>query len=112
MIKKLIIIMIFTFICSIFIIGCDSNPNNSTTKDKEIKDPYYCDAPSDCEIKDIHNCCGYYPRCVNKDYIPDIEAVKKKCIENDIVSICGYPEISECRCIENSCKSMQEELIV
>jgi hypothetical protein len=27
---------------------------------------YSCRTDSDCEIKDIHNCCEYDPKCVNK----------------------------------------------
>jgi hypothetical protein len=73
---------------------------------------YICNIDSDCVVKDVHNCCGYFPRCVNKDYIPDIEAVERKCQEEGIMDICGYPEITHCKCIENTCKSMHGDSIV
>ncbi len=74
--------------------------------------PYYCEKDADCEIKDVHNCCGYYPRCVNVDFEPDIEAVKLECEEQGSFGICGYPEITHCECIDNQCKSMQDGQVV
>ena len=74
--------------------------------------PYFCSIDSDCVVKDVHNCCGYYPRCVNKDYVPDIEAVKRECQNKGGASVCGYPDITHCRCIENICRSMQGDSIV
>lgn len=90
----------------IAISGCTNQAN------KKITDAYFCNTDSDCKIKDVHNCCGYFPRCVNKDYIPDTEAVTKECKAKGIVSVCGWPEISSCRCIENKCNSIQEGSVV
>jgi hypothetical protein len=55
----------------------------------------------DCEIKDVRNCCGYYPRCVNVNSplpVPQCDGVS---------SVCGWPDISHCECVENTCRSMQ-----
>ena len=86
----------------------NQNPNTDSTK----PDPYSCSRDSDCAVKDVHNCCGYYPRCVNKNFIPDIEAVKRECREKGIASICGFPDITACKCVENKCTSVQSSNVV
>ncbi len=85
---------------------------NQIEKENKNRNAYSCSTDSDCVVKDVHNCCGYYPRCVNKDYIPDVEAVKRECQEKGMASICGWPEITHCKCVDNSCKSMQGDSTV
>ena len=68
----------------------------------------YCEIDSDCEIKNVGSCCGYYPRCVSKNFSPDPDAVAKECMEMWIGSVCWYPEIDECRCVNNTCESYQD----
>jgi len=65
---------------------------------------YSCNTDSDCEIKDIHNCCGYYPGCVNKNAKTDPDFVRKACIIEGVGSICGFPSIDGCECVENKCR--------
>lgn len=85
----------------------ESYPPQLKCPSKKIaQEPYACDEDSDCVIKDVHNCCGYYPRCVNKDYEPDIKAVEKECAEKGRVSVCGFPQITSCKCVGNKCVSM------
>jgi len=74
-------------------------------KDQGLIDQYFCNTNSDCEIKDIGSCCGEYPRCVNKEFIPDIDAVINECKESGISSTCEFPVIIYCACIKNSCVS-------
>ena len=78
----------------------------------QLPNKYYCEKDSDCVVKDVHNCCGYYPRCVNMAHKPDIEAVERECREKGLMGICGFPDITHCKCINNTCKSMQNEDIV
>lgn len=88
-------------------IALESYPLQIKCPDKISQvDAYACNEDSDCLIKDVHNCCGYYPRCVNKDYEPDIEAVKKECAGKGMASVCGFPEITSCKCVNNKCISM------
>ena len=75
---------------------------------KELTSADFCEVDADCVVKDVHNCCGYYPRCVNVDHEPDIEAVKSQCAKERRVSICGFPDISDCKCVANTCKSFQD----
>lgn len=62
-----------------------------------------CQTDADCVVKDVHNCCGYYPACVNRDAKTDPALVQKLCEAAQMGGICGFPEISGCRCANNLC---------
>jgi hypothetical protein len=66
-------------------------------------EPFSCVIDSDCAVKDVHSCCGYYPRCVHRDYVPDVEAVRAACARSGVASVCGYPEIAGCVCQAGVC---------
>jgi len=57
-----------------------------------------CTVNSDCVVKDVGNCCGYYPKCVHYMHYPDPAAVKKACEENGMGSACGWIVIDACAC--------------
>jgi hypothetical protein len=63
---------------------------------------YSCEQASDCAVKDVGNCCGYFPRCVNIDS----PTPRPEC-SDDVGGVCGWPDISHCECVENTCRSMQ-----
>lgn len=63
-----------------------------------------CATNAECVVKDIGNCCGYFPACVHRDQAVDPLAVRERCIEQDLQSICGFVEISACACIDNACR--------
>lgn len=65
---------------------------------------YTCTTDADCRIKDIGNCCGYYPACVNADSPTFPEQVKADCAARGLSGICGFPELSGCQCIEGRCE--------
>ncbi|MBI3034119.1 hypothetical protein HYY72_03085 [Candidatus Woesearchaeota archaeon] len=65
---------------------------------------YSCKTSSDCTIKDVRNCCGYYPQCVNKGAKTEPELVNSMCAMEGAVSICGFKSISKCECISNRCE--------
>lgn len=65
-----------------------------------------CQTDSDCAVKDVGNCCGYYPMCVNKDARTDPAAVRAQCDKDGMASICGFQEISSCQCVDNQCQSL------
>lgn len=76
----------------------EADPTVSSTESVD----YGCVEASDCTIKDVGNCCGYYPRCVNVDSpTPEPEC------GDGAVGVCGWPVISHCECVENTCRSMQ-----
>jgi hypothetical protein len=57
-------------------------------------------------VKDVGNCCGYYPACVNVASPTFPEQVKAACAESDMAGICGFPSISACQCVEGRCESV------
>jgi hypothetical protein len=63
---------------------------------------YSCNEDEDCVIKDVHNCCGAYPRCVNQS-----SATPPPVCPAGVSSVCGWPDIDSCTCKENRCRSMQ-----
>ena len=67
---------------------------------------YSCESDSDCVIKDVHNCCGMYPECVNKDAIVDPGFVMKACSDAGKAAVCGFPSIDSCICNEGRCSGV------
>jgi hypothetical protein len=67
-----------------------------------------CKADSDCAVKDVGNCCGYFPMCVNKDARTDPAAVRAQCEKDGMASICGFREVSGCQCVKGQCESLTD----
>ncbi len=65
-----------------------------------------CAGDADCAVKDVGNCCGYYPACVNKDSQTFPEQVKAQCEQEGRMSVCGFREISSCQCVEGRCQAV------
>jgi len=64
---------------------------------------YSCNEDSDCVIKDVGNCCGYYPKCVNSDAKVSRDTVEKVCSEGGLIGVCGFPSIKSCECSGGKC---------
>lgn len=64
---------------------------------------YHCKVDADCAVKDVGNCCGSYPACVNRDSPTFPERVRAACAKSGASAICGYPDIQSCRCVDNIC---------
>lgn len=64
-----------------------------------------CESDADCAVKNVGNCCGYYPACVNKDADTFPERVAAECAKQGVSSICGFPEIPGCRCVAGQCEA-------
>jgi hypothetical protein len=64
---------------------------------------YTCRVDADCTVKDVGNCCGYYPACVNKDSPTFPDQVRADCAARGESSICGFAEIRACRCDSGRC---------
>ncbi|MBN2251183.1 MAG: hypothetical protein JW724_03815 [Candidatus Altiarchaeota archaeon] len=56
---------------------------------------YSCQSDLDCGIKDVGSLCGEYLQCVNTNFEPDPPEIES--------SVCGYPEIDGCRCVNKRC---------
>ena len=76
-----------------------------TTRDASGPDRR-CETDSDCAVKNVGNCCGYYPMCVNKDARTDPEGVRAQCERDGLASVCGFPEVRGCRCVAGRCESL------
>jgi hypothetical protein len=69
---------------------------------------YSCHTDADCAIKDVGNCCGRYPACVNKDSPTFPERVREACAKNHEAGVCGFPDIRGCTCVEGRCSNRLE----
>lgn len=68
-----------------------------------VKLDYHCTSDADCAVKDVGNCCGAYPACVNKDSPTDPAAVQAQCARQGRMSACGFREIDACSCTQGRC---------
>jgi hypothetical protein len=66
---------------------------------------YTCKVEADCAVKDVGNCCGRYPACVNRESPTFPDRVKAECAKKGEMGICGFPEITGCACVEGRCAS-------
>ncbi len=64
-----------------------------------------CKSDTDCTVKNVGNCCGYYPACVNKDSPTDPAGVQAQCRAQGRVGVCGFPSIASCQCRNGQCES-------
>ncbi len=62
-----------------------------------------CRTDTDCTVKDVGNCCGYYPACVNVNSPTDPEGVKARCAKEGMMGVCGFPAIDSCSCVNGQC---------
>lgn len=70
-----------------------------------------CSTDAQCTVKDVGNCCGYYPACVNVDSPTDPEGVKAQCAKSGTASVCGFPSITSCQCVAGQCQGDSKALL-
>lgn len=64
-----------------------------------------CRTNADCAVKNVGNCCGYMPACVNVNAQPDPQAVQAQCAKQGMSSVCGFQDISSCECVKGTCEA-------
>lgn len=64
-----------------------------------------CRTDADCTVKDVGNCCGYYPACVNRNSPTDPQGVLAQCQAHGRMSVCGFAEINACQCVSGQCRA-------
>ncbi len=111
--KNLVILLAAALVVTVLIVlglivfqGSAQNEHSPQKRDLrgEELEKTYCETDADCVIKDMRNCCGYNPKCVNKEFPePDPEEVARKCEESNMMSVCGFPAIESCKCENNTC---------
>lgn len=62
-----------------------------------------CSTNTDCTVKNVGNCCGAMPACVNVNSPTDPAAVQAECERKGMMSVCGFREISQCVCTQGQC---------
>ncbi|GAB3370725.1 hypothetical protein GCM10027431_18710 [Lysobacter rhizosphaerae] len=70
-----------------------------------------CKTDADCTVKNVGNCCGYYPACVNVNSPTDPKGVQAECAKKGMMSVCGFPEISSCSCRQGKCEAASSGLV-
>ncbi|WP_243733053.1 hypothetical protein [Luteimonas yindakuii] len=71
-----------------------------------------CRVDSDCTVKDVGNCCGTFPACVNVDSPADPQAVMAECQRSGMASVCGFREIQACACVASRCEAVDSAVPV
>lgn len=69
-----------------------------------------CRVDADCTVKNVGNCCGYYPACVNVNSPTDPAAVQAECARTGRAGVCGFPAISACQCVSGACQAQANQL--
>ena len=65
-----------------------------------------CRVASDCAVKNVGNCCGHFPACVNRDAAVDPDAVRAQCERSGMASVCGWKDIQSCDCVQGHCQAV------
>lgn len=68
-----------------------------------------CRVDADCAVRNVGNCCGYFPACVNRAAPTFPDKVKAACERDGLSSVCGFVEINACRCVENHCEAAPDD---
>ncbi|MGQ0801361.1 MAG: hypothetical protein ACT4NL_14785 [Pseudomarimonas sp.] len=107
--------LLVTILCYVLLSACTSSAVNSNeeTVAGEVSQPaasptqvnLSCKTNADCTIKDVGNCCGYFPACVNTASPTFPEQVRAACAKEGTASICGFADISSCECVDSQCRA-------
>jgi hypothetical protein len=71
-----------------------------------------CKIDSDCSVKNVGNCCGAFPSCVNKNAKTDPAAVQAQCAKAGMASVCGFREVGGCQCVQGQCQDITSGAVV
>ena len=64
-----------------------------------------CRTDADCTVKNVGNCCGAYPACVNVASPTDPAGVQARCQAQGMMGVCGFTEIQGCSSIQSQCRA-------
>ncbi|GAA5071617.1 hypothetical protein [Lysobacter panacisoli] len=62
-----------------------------------------CATDADCTVKNVGNCCGALPSCVNVNSPTDPEGVQRECARSGRMSVCGFKPVEGCQCVKGQC---------
>ncbi|MFT3667490.1 MAG: hypothetical protein QM795_02595 [Pseudoxanthomonas sp.] len=66
---------------------------------------YACGSNADCAVKDVGNCCGSMPACVNKNSPTDPQGVRAQCAASGMAGVCGFADVTACQCVSGRCEA-------
>lgn len=66
-----------------------------------------CRTSADCVVKNVGNCCGAMPACVNTNARTDPAAVQAQCAREGISSVCGFKDVTACTCVAGTCQDSE-----
>ncbi|HEY0502668.1 MAG TPA: hypothetical protein VGD42_04150 [Lysobacter sp.] len=69
-----------------------------------------CRGDADCTVKNVGNCCGALPACVNVASPTDPEGVQRECARSGRMSVCGFKPVEGCQCVQGQCKDKVAEV--
>lgn len=75
-----------------------------------VKLDFACKTDSDCAVKNVGNCCGAKPACVNANSPTDPEGVQAECARKGMMSMCGFKPVEGCQCVQGQCKDKIAEV--
>lgn len=79
-------------------------------RDSAVKLDRTCRSDADCTVKNVGNCCGALPACVNVNSPTDPEGVQRECARSGRMSVCGFKPIEGCQCVQGECKDKIAEV--
>lgn len=79
-------------------------------RDGAVKLDRTCRSDADCTVKNVGNCCGALPACVNVNSPTDPEGVQRECARSGRMSVCGFKPIEGCQCVQGQCKDKIAEV--
>ena len=89
--------------CSSSTTGTNPSPPAKTDTQTAVQIDARCKTSADCAVKNVGNCCGAMPACVNKDSPTNPQAVQAQCQAKGMMGVCGFREISACQCDNGQC---------
>lgn len=99
-----------TLMLLLLLAACTSNTSNTTPsppaeagKHVLVQLDTRCKSSADCAVKNVGNCCGAMPACVNQGSPTNPQAVQAQCQAKGMMGICGFREISACQCDNGQC---------
>nr|WP_241093423.1 hypothetical protein [Xanthomonas sp.] len=80
-----------------------ADPATQAPRGLPVKVDTTCRSDADCTVKNVGNCCGAMPACVNRDSPTDPQGVQAQCQASGRMSVCGSRAIGGCQCVSGQC---------
>ncbi|KLD76163.1 hypothetical protein Y886_22775 [Xanthomonas hyacinthi DSM 19077] len=79
--------------------------SEGATSGLPVKVDTHCRSDADCTVKNVGNCCGAMPACVNRGSPTDPQGVMAQCQASGRMSVCGARAIGGCQCVSGRCSA-------